>query len=74
MSIEGVDVTRLLLLLAPLILIQLGLFVWALVDLIKRQNVTGGKKWLWALLIILVNLIGPILYLAIGRQPDDVEE
>lgn len=56
------------LLLAPLVLLQVVLMVIALVDLVKREHVRGGNKIVWALIIILVNIIGPILYLAIGRQ------
>lgn len=42
----------------------------ALVDLYRRPRaqVTLGNKWVWVILIVLVNLIGAILYFAIGRQ------
>ncbi len=49
------------------ILIQLLLIVVALFDLFKRER-TRGPKWLWALIILFVNLIGPIIYFAIGRE------
>jgi hypothetical protein len=63
------DQTTLLLALSPLILISLGLEFFALVDLIRREprRVQGGKKWVWALVIVLVSLIGPIAYLVAGR-------
>jgi hypothetical protein len=41
--------------------------IFALVDLIRRER-TKGPKWLWALIIVFVNLIGPILYFIIGRE------
>jgi hypothetical protein len=31
--------------------------------------VVFGNKWVWAAIIVLVNLVGPILYLAVGRKP-----
>lgn len=54
--------------LIPLLLIQLVLLIIALADLIKREKVRGGNKIVWGLVIVLVNVIGPILYLFIGRQ------
>jgi hypothetical protein len=57
-----------ILLLAPLVLIQLALITVALRDLIKRKRVTGGNKLVWGLVIVLIHYIGPILYLTIGRK------
>ena len=54
-------------LLIPLILIQLALMVYCLVDLWRRER-TNGPKWLWAVIIILGELIGPIVYLIAGRK------
>ena len=56
-------------LLIPLILIQLGLMIAALVDLIKREK-TRGPKWMWALIVIFVNMIGPIVYFVVGREEE----
>lgn len=53
--------------LIPIVLLQLGLMVIALVDLIKRER-TKGPKWAWALIIIFINLIGPVIYLVVGRE------
>ena len=52
----------------PLLLIQVGLIVWALVDLVKRERVKGGSKIVWVLVILIFEFIGPILYLAWGRE------
>lgn len=52
----------------PLLLIQVGLIVWALVDLTKRERVKGGSKVVWVLVILIFEFIGPILYLAWGRE------
>lgn len=53
--------------LIPIVLLQLGLMVFALVDLARRER-TKGPKWVWALVVIFVNLIGPIVYLVVGRE------
>lgn len=52
----------------PLALIQLGLMIWAIVDLVGRERVRGGSKLLWALVIVFVSTIGSIVYLVWGRQ------
>ena len=54
-------------LIAPLLIIQLILLVVALIDL-KRVHATNGPKWLWAIIIIFVNTIGPIVYFIAGRK------
>ena len=58
---------ELLPLLIPVILLELALMAVALVDLARRER-TRGPKWAWALVIVFVNLIGPILYLLLGRE------
>jgi len=56
---------------------NLALMVVALVSLIPRPvaGVRFHNKWLWGVLIVLVNWIGPLAYLAAGRidvpLPDD---
>lgn len=51
--------------------IEVALAVYALVNLYKLpvERVVTGKKWVWVLVILLVNLIGPIIYLVAGRKP-----
>ena len=61
------DQTTLILALLPIIIIQLALMIFALVDLIKNPN-PHGPKWMWGILIVVVNIIGPILYFVIGRK------
>ncbi|MBT2582694.1 PLD nuclease N-terminal domain-containing protein [Planococcus sp. ISL-109] len=56
-----------LLLVLPILLLQLALMIFALVDLIKNPN-PNGPKWMWAAIIVLLNIIGPILYFIIGRR------
>ena len=60
------ELSKFLPLIIPLILIQLGLMIFALLDLRKRDK-TRGPKWMWALIIIFGELVGPIVYFVIGR-------
>jgi Phospholipase_D-nuclease N-terminal len=43
--------------------------VIALLDLLRRQK-TRGPKWAWGLAILFVQMIGPILYLVLGREEE----
>jgi hypothetical protein len=53
--------------LIPVLIIQLGLMVAALLDLARREQ-TRGPKWMWVVIIVFVNLIGPIIYFLLGRE------
>ena len=52
-----------------LIAVELGLLVYALVDLYRRPAaaVAGGSRLVWLLLCVFFQMIGPILYLTVGR-------
>ena len=64
--------TQTILLLTPLILLEVGLLVFALVDLLRpERRVLGDSKLVWALVIILISTIGPIVYLVVGRREDE---
>ena len=47
--------------------VELVLFIWALVDLIRRPRTTLLPRWAWLVLMIVFELLGPIFYLALGR-------
>lgn len=60
--------------LGVLLALQLSLQLWALIDLTRRPAVQGGRKWVWALVIVLGNLLGALAYLAMGRKvPETVD-
>jgi hypothetical protein len=71
---NDVDWVKLLPMLIPLVLLELGLLVWALLDVIRRERVRGGNKVVWILVIVLINLIGPIVYFIFGREEDSSEK
>ena len=52
--------------LIPVVLLQIALMVVALLDLVRRER-TRGPKWVWAVVIVFFNLIGPVAYLLFGR-------
>lgn len=62
--------TRLLLLLLPLVVIELGGRVAALVTLARseRDDVRGHSRVLWAIVIIAVSFFGWIAWFLVGRK------
>ena len=71
---DGFD-PAVLLLIIPLVVLELGLLIAAVVDLLRdERRVRGGNKGIWAVIIVFVNLIGPILYFLVGRVDGPPEE
>jgi hypothetical protein len=61
--------STILLLLIPVVIVQLGLLIAGLYDLTRpERRVKGDSKVVWALVIIFINIIGPILYFLVGRE------
>jgi hypothetical protein len=54
-------------LLLPVIVVQLLLLAVALIDCIRAER-TRGAKWIWILVIVLLQLIGPVLYFVFGKE------
>ncbi len=67
---DELNLGQLVALVIPLVLVQLGLVAFALYDLVRRERVRGDNKWVWGIIIVVVNIIGPILYLLLGREEE----
>ena len=60
---------QILLLILPIVVIELALILLAIRDLLRAdRRVRGGNKAVWALVILVFSLLGPILYFMIGRE------
>jgi ABC-2 type transport system ATP-binding protein len=67
-NLAGFD-PSILLLIVPLLVLQLGLMIAAIVDLLRDdRRVRGGNKGVWAVIIVFINLVGPIVYFLVGRE------
>ena len=55
-------------LLIPILIVQFSLVIAALIDLTKKDREVKGQKWVWILVILFVNFIGPIIYFVVGRE------
>jgi hypothetical protein len=51
---------------------QISFEIWALVHMLRQPSERlnlGGRKWLWAIIILCVNFVGALIYFAAGRKP-----
>ncbi len=55
-------------LLIPVVVLDLGLRLFAFFDLLRRERIKVLPKWTWALIVLLVGYIGSISYLVLGRE------
>ena len=66
---KGLEILELIKLFLPLIIIQYGLAAFCIVKIVK-EGVANLNKWAWILIVLLINLIGSILFLSVGRRKD----
>lgn len=59
-----------------LAVVQLSVEIYALVKLFKTpdEQLVLGKKWPWVIIILFINLVGAIIFLAAGRKPAAVAD
>jgi hypothetical protein len=55
-------------LLLPFFIIQIILAVVAIIDWVKNQENIRGNRFVWLIVIILINIAGPITYFIFGRR------
>ena len=55
--------------LIPVLIVQIILMIVALYDWFK-QPALRGPKWVWLLVILFVNIIGPIIYFVVARPEE----
>lgn len=53
--------------LIPLVIAQFVLGITALVHVLRHPHYRFGNKVMWALSVMLVQIIGPVVYFAFGR-------
>lgn len=53
--------------LIPFVLVQLALAITALVHILKHPHYKFGNKPLWIIIVLFVQIIGPIIYFVFGR-------
>lgn len=66
---EFVFTKDMLLILSPLLLLQIGLTVYCGIKIFK-EGVQNLNKWAWFCICIFINVIGPVLFLLVGRRKE----
>ena len=67
--LNGMSTIQIIKIIAPLIVIQVGLALFCLFRLTK-DKVRFLPKWAWVLIVLFINTIGPVIYLIAGRERD----
>lgn len=67
------QVMNLIPLLAPIILVQAVLMIVSLISIL-RKNASFDKKMIWMIVVLVIGLIGPVIYFAIGAKQLDKDE
>lgn len=55
----------------PVLLIEVALAVTALVHVLRHPHYRFGNKPFWIVVVLLVQIIGPVLYFLAGRGEDE---
>lgn len=53
--------------LIPIIILELALAITALVHVLKHPNYKFGNKILWIVVVLFIQIIGPVVYFLFGR-------
>lgn len=57
-----------LLLWAVVNILFFALLIWAIISLVRIKTADNQSKLMWSLIIVFVPLVGPILFLTIGKN------
>lgn len=58
-------------LIIPVIILYLALLLTAIIDLARNWQ-TRKNPIIWLLVIIFINIFGPVIYLIFGRKEDEI--
>ncbi len=69
MDINTLDstLTQYLPFLIPVIILQLTLMFTALIHILRHKTYKVGNRTLWILVVLFINIFGPIAYFVFGR-------
>ena len=61
------EITNNLALLLPVIILEFILAITALIHVIKHPNYRFGNKAIWIIVVLFIQIIGPIFFFIFGR-------
>lgn len=56
--------------LIPIIILEIGFMIYSLSHVLKHDRYKFGSSTMWILIVVFIQIIGPILYLTIGREDE----
>ena len=56
--------------LIPILIVELALMITALAHVLRHKKYRFGNTALWICVVVLLQIIGPIVYFALGRGED----
>lgn len=63
------DINEILPFLIPLVVLELGLFVYTLRHILTHKKYKMGNRTIWLIVTVVgMNFVGPILYFVLGRE------
>ncbi|MDB8542907.1 PLD nuclease N-terminal domain-containing protein [Turicibacter sanguinis] len=65
MSLESIQ--EYLPFLIPLVIAEFALAMTALIHVLKHPNYRFGNKVMWIVIVLFIQIIGPVVYFLIGR-------
>jgi hypothetical protein len=68
-----IDFMEIIKIIWPLIVIQIALDVFCIVKIV-REGVGNLKWWIWLIIVLCINIFGPILFLIIGRRKGEAHD
>ncbi|MBJ8325560.1 MULTISPECIES: PLDc N-terminal domain-containing protein [Streptococcus] len=54
--------------LLPIIFLEVILMIFALKSVLKQEKFKFGNKAFWIVIVIIIQILGPILYFVTGRE------
>ena len=67
MNMNTAQIIEYLPFLIPFVVAELALAITALVHVLKHPNYKFGNKAIWIVVVLCVQIIGPVIYFALGR-------
>ena len=61
------EIIKYLPILLPIIIIEFILLILSLTHVLKHQNYKFGNKVIWIIIVVFIQIIGPIIYFVFGR-------
>lgn len=56
--------------LLPIVLLEIGLMLYSLQHILLNDKFRIGNKMMWILIVVFIQIFGPILYFTIGKESE----